>query len=125
MGNPQQAISESRPMLEEFLGDIGIHQHGQPIADEQLLNHFSEWLSSQAIPEDDFWYVVSRVAAFICEYLIDGYSAVRFIKGERIFLRLPIESSHSSDREFDPYSTAAGLVREKRSLKHFLHSLCN
>ena len=28
MTNPQQVIDESRPMLEEFLCDIGLHREG-------------------------------------------------------------------------------------------------
>jgi hypothetical protein len=45
MTDPQQVIDESRPMLEEFLSDVGIYQPGQPIADPQLLERFSNWLA--------------------------------------------------------------------------------
>jgi hypothetical protein len=123
MVNPQQVIDESRPMLEEFLSDIGIHQPGQPIANTALLDSFSDWLDAQEIPEEDFWYVSSRVAAFICEYLIEGFSAVRYIQGQGIFLRLPIDTTQQVYRDFDPHSVAVSLVRERKSLKQFLHIL--
>jgi hypothetical protein len=124
MVDPQQVIDESRPMLEEFLNDVGIYHPGQPIADEQLRDRFSDWINEQQVREDDFWYLASHVAAFICEYLIDGHSATRFIEGGHILLRLPIDASQGVYRDFDPYAVAASLVREKRSLKEFLDILC-
>jgi hypothetical protein len=124
MVDPQQVIDESRPMLEEFLGDVGIFQPGQPIADVQLRDRFSDWLDAQVIGEEDFSYVAARVAAFICEYLIEGHSAVRSIAGQRILLRLPIDASQGVHRDFEPYAVAAGLVRERQSLKEFLDVLC-
>lgn len=65
MVDPQQVIAESRPMLEEFLGDVGIHHPGHPIADVQLRDRFSDWIDAQEMREEDFWYLVARVAAFI------------------------------------------------------------
>ncbi len=84
MVDPQQVIDESRPMLEEFLGDVGIYHPSQPIADVRLRDQFSDWIDEQEIREEDFCYLVSRVAAFICEYLIDGHNATRFIEGRHI-----------------------------------------
>lgn len=111
-------------MLAEFLDEIGIYRPGQPIADVQLRDRFSDWLDAQQIGEDDVWYVVARVAAFICEYLIEGHSAVRYIVEKRILLRLPVDASQDVYRDFDPYAVAASLVRERRSLKEFLGALC-
>lgn len=122
--DPQQVIDESRPMLEEFLSDVGIYHPGQPISDVQLRDRFSDWINEQEIREEDICYLVSRVAAFICEYLIDGHSAMRFIEGRHILLRLPIDASQGVYRDFDPYAVAVGLVRERRSLKEFLDILC-
>jgi hypothetical protein len=124
MADPQQVIAESRPMLEEFLGDVGIYHPGQPIADVQLRDRFSDWIDEQEIREEDFCYLVSRVAAFICEYLIDGHAATRYIEGKHILLRLPVDASQGVYRDFDPYAVAVSLVREKRSLKEFLDILC-
>lgn len=124
MADLQQVIEESRPMLEEFLSALGIYRPGQSIADARLRDQFSDWLDVQEIGRDDYSYVIARVAAFICEYLIEGYSAIRFIEGNRILLRLPIDTSQGVYRDFDPYSVAAGLVRERKSLKEFLRVLC-
>jgi hypothetical protein len=112
-------------MLEEFLGDVGIYRPGQPIADVQLRDRFSDWIDAQEIGEEDFWYLVSRVGAFICEYLIEGHAALRYIEGKHILLRLPIDVSQGLYRDFDPYAVAVGLVRERQSLKDFLDILCN
>jgi hypothetical protein len=124
MAEPQQFIDESRPMLEEFLGAVGIYRRGKPIADVQLRDQFSDWIEAQEIREEDFWYVVVRVAAFICEYLIEGHNAVRYSDGKHILLRMPVDAAQGVYRDFDPYAVAVGLVRERRSLKAFLEGLC-
>lgn len=125
MANPQQVIDESRPMLEEFLGNVGIYHPGQLIADVQLRDRFSDWILAQEIREEDFWYFVARVAAFICEYLIEGHAAMRFVEGKHILLRLPIDASQGVYRDFDPYAVAVSLVRERQSLQGFLAALCH
>lgn len=124
MVDPQQVIDESRPMLEWFLHAVGIYQHGQPIADLRLRDQFSDWLDAQDIREEDTSYIVVRVAAFICEYLIEGHSAVRFLEDNRILLRQPIEPGQGLYRDFDPYAVAADMVREKQNLKEYLQLLC-
>jgi len=109
-------------MLEEFLGDVGIYTPGQPIADVRLRDRFSDWIDSQEVGDEDFCYLAARIAAFMCEYLIEGRGATRFVEGQQILLRLPINIPQSVYREFDPYAVAAGLVRERQSLKKFLDS---
>jgi hypothetical protein len=124
MIDPQQVIDESRPMLEWFLAQSGIYQPGRPIADARLLERFSDWIDAQAIEEDDFAYLVSRVGAFICEYLIEGHGAERYVSDQRILLRRPIDSSGGAYQEFDPYATAASLLRVRQGLKTFLNAFC-
>jgi len=121
--DPQQVINESRPMLEQFFADIGISEAGGGVANARLLGLFSDWIDAQEIAENDVGYVVARVGAFVCEYLIDQHSAVRFIDGETIKLRLPIDASKGVFREFDPYAIALQLVRGRQSLKKFLSDL--
>lgn len=121
MVDPQQVIDESRPMLEDFLSDVGIYRQGERIADLRLRDQFSDWLDAQNIREDDFWYVVSRVAAFICEYLIEGHGAIRYIDNKHIMLRLPVDAAHGVYRDFDPSAVAVTLVRDRKSLKEFLN----
>lgn len=111
-------------MLEEFLTDLGMFHHGQRIADSELLKRLSDWVKVQVVQDDDFSYLVARMAAFICEYLIDGYSAERYVRNERIWLRLPIDASRGVSREFDPYAVAVSLVRERGDLEKFLKALC-
>src|SRR5215831_12756148 len=125
MTDPHVAIAESRPMLEEFLGDIGIFQPGQAICDSHLRDQFSDWVGAQMVREEDVFYLSVRVAAFICEYLIEGHSAERRVEEQRILLRLPIDASKGVYRELDPYVLSVGLVREKGSLAQFLKVLCD
>ena len=117
----QGVIDESRPMLEEFLGGLGIYRAGQRIADPRLLDAFSDWIAGQTVGEEDFFYLVSRVGAFICEYAIEGRSGVRHVHGNRIILRLPM--GDGVFQEINPYEVAAVIVRSGGGLKEFLRTL--
>ena len=108
-------------MLEEFLSDVGIYRPGQRIADPRLLDAFSDWIASQTIAEDDFFYLLSRVGAFISEYVIEGSSGVRYIRGNRIMLRFPV--GDGVFEEIDPYEVAAVVIRVPGGLKEFLRTL--
>jgi hypothetical protein len=117
----QEVIDESRPMLEEFLSDLGIYRAGQCIADPQLLDAFSGWVAAQTVSEHDFFYLASRVGAFISEYVIEGNSGVRYIRGNRIMLRFPV--GDGVFEEIDPYEVAAVFIRGRGGLKEFLSTL--
>ncbi|MEW9572687.1 hypothetical protein ABQJ54_13085 [Rhodanobacter sp. Si-c] len=105
-------------MLNDVLGRIGLHQSGTPLDFAKLREPFSSWLQLQVVAQGDFAFLVSLVAAFISEYLINQAGAQRYVAGQQIRLRLPIQSGVAS--EFDPYATAVGLVRERHSLANFL-----
>jgi hypothetical protein len=105
-------------MLDDVLGRIGLHQSGTPLEYARLREPFSSWLQQQIVPQEDFAFLVSLVAAFISEYLIYQAGAQRYLAGQQIRLRLPVQSGVA--REFDPYAAAAGLVRERHSLASFL-----
>jgi hypothetical protein len=120
MVNPQRVIDESRPMLEKFLRDIGLHCQG-PLDFGRLLEPFSRWVDAQEVTEADRFYLASRLAAFICEYLIATRSGTRVIDGGRILMRVPIEQGVL--REFDPYAVALGMATTRSSLKTLLDAL--
>jgi hypothetical protein len=120
---PQQVIDESRPMLEEFLSDIGLHRAGTPLDLPRLLEPFSRWVDEQEVTEADRFYLAARLAAFICEYLIEVRSGRRVVEGRRILMRVPIQEGVV--REFDPYAVAAGMTTNRNSLKEFLDNLCS
>jgi hypothetical protein len=119
-----KVIEESRPMLEEFLSVVGIYREGDQIADSRLLGRFSDWLTTVEVGEDDVWFLVARIAVFICEYAIDLNGATRHIEGKRILLRLAVDKSQGVYRDFDPYEAAVGIVRERKSLKDFVSAIC-
>jgi len=110
-------------MLEEFLADVGLYQPGQRIADPQLLERFSNWLGAQNVPDDAFFWLVARVNAFVQEYMVEGHSCSRRIDGNRILLCQPIDAAQGVFREFDTIPVAAGIVRNRSSLKEFLDVL--
>ncbi|MCE9534458.1 MAG: hypothetical protein K8T89_25555 [Planctomycetes bacterium] len=117
----QRVINESRPMLEEFLSQIGLHRAGRPIDFPNVLDEFSRWLDAQEITEDLRPYVASRLGAFICEYLIEVRSGKRVIENGRILMRVPTEEG--VQREFDPYAVAICMAANRNGLKAFLDDL--
>ncbi len=118
----QQVIEESRPMLTEFLEDVGLHQSGAPLDLKQALEPVSNWVDAQQVEDEDRVYLAARLAAFISEYLIDVHAADRQIVDGKVLLRLKVADGVL--REFDPYKTAAGMVMNRTSLKDFLDKLC-
>jgi hypothetical protein len=123
MVDPEIVIAESRPMLEEFLADVGIYNGEESLGDPRLLERFSDWISRQVIPEEGVIYLTVRVAAFICEYVIERQAGERIVEGGRILLRLPVDEGRQVFRQFDPFPVALGVVRERRSLKEFVVAL--
>lgn len=121
MANLQRVIDEARPMLEEFLSEIGLHQAGTRLDLPRLLDPFSRWVDKQEMTEDDRFYLASRLGAFICGYLIEVCSGERVIEAGRILMRIPIQDGVF--REFDPYAVAVGLVTNRNSLKEYLEIL--
>ncbi len=120
--NPQSVIDESRPMLTEFLRDVGLHQNGDELELVRLRDPFSAWVEHQAVADDDRFYLASRLGAFICEYLIDFHDAERVIVGNRIVVRMLIDDTVA--REFEPYPIAIGIADKKQTLAGFLAELC-
>ncbi len=120
--NPQTVIDESRPMLREFLCNIGLCRETDSLELSRLLGPFSTWIESQTVQEEDRFYLASRIGAFICEYMIDTGHALRTIVDNRIVLRMTIADQVL--REFDPYPVALGIADKKTTLQQFLDALC-
>lgn len=120
--NPQAVIDESRPMLTEFLCDVGLHRHGNDLDLAQVRDSFSAWIDQQTVTDDDRFYLASRIGAFICEYLIDCHDAERTIVANRIVMRLHIEDTVA--REFEPYPIAIAIADKNQTLAQFLAGIC-
>lgn len=116
--NSQQVINEARPMLEDIFPQIGLYRPGERINLIALRDPFSAWVQAQEVSDADFAFMASLVGAFISEYLIDARAASIHSFENKIFVRIPFEDGIV--REFDPYATAAGLVRNRQSLSEFL-----
>lgn len=99
-----------RPMLEEFLATIGLHVAGKPIDFRRVLEPFSRWLDDQVVSEEDRFYLASRLAAFICLYLVEVASGKVGVESGRITLRVPLQKDIV--RAFDPYGVAFGMAQE-------------
>ena len=108
-------------MLEEFLSDIGLHRAGGPLDCRQLLDPFSNWVDTQPVVEAERFYLASRLAAFICEYLREVCSGQRVIEHGRIKMLVPIQQGFQ--REFDPYLVAIAMATNRTSLKAFLEAV--
>ncbi len=119
--DPAQVIAESRPMIEEFLRDLGLLSEAQPLDLSAVLTPFSEWADRQDVAEEDRFYLASRLAAFMCEYLIDHHRGERSIVDGRILIRLPVVNGVR--REFDPYAVAVGMATNRNSLEVFLREV--
>jgi hypothetical protein len=123
MADPQAVIDEARPMLEEFLIDIGLHRAGTQMNLAELLEPLSRWVDAQVLAEDDRYFLASRLAAFICEYLIEVCSGQRVIEGGCILMHVRIQEGIV--REFDPYAIAVGMATNRNGLKEFLDILAS
>ncbi|MDB4614645.1 hypothetical protein OAH18_03040 [bacterium] len=120
--NPQSVIDESRPMLTEFLCDVGLHQDSDNLDLARVRDPFSAWVEQQTVTDDDRFYLASRLGAFICEYLIDCHNAERAIVENRIVVRMLVDDTIA--REFEPYPIAIGIADKKQTLTLFLAELC-
>ena len=118
--NAQQLLDDALPMLDDLLGQIGIHQSGTSLDFQALEPQFSEWLAQQEISSQDAGFMVMVVGAFITEYLAQQKGATRLVVMERPSVR--VEFQQGVAREFDPYAAAAGLVHGNRDLHGFLIS---
>ena len=108
-------------MLTEFLSDLGMHDKDSPLNLASLLVPFSDWIVNQEIGLDDRPYLASRIGAFICEFLIDLYSAERRIVDDRIYIQM--QFSESILREFDPYAVAMSIAASESTLVDFLAAI--
>jgi len=75
----------------------------------------------QRVPEALRFYLAARLAAFICEYLIQTGLGERVVEDGRILMRTPIRGL--VQREFDPYAVAIAMATNRLSLKVFLFGL--
>jgi hypothetical protein len=119
--NPLTVIDESRPMLREFLCDIGFCRETDTLELSQLLGPFSDWIECQTVQDEDRFYLASRIGAFICEYMLDAGLAERLIVDNRIVIRLPITTK--VQREFDPYPVALGIADKQTNLQQFINAV--
>lgn len=110
-------------MLEEFLREAGLLSVGEPPDFAALLEPLSDWVDAQHVPEALRFYLAARLAAFICEYLIELGAGERVIEDGRILMRTPIRGL--VQREFDPFAVAVSMATNRHSLKIFLHGVCS
>ena len=108
MVDAQLVLEQQRPMLTEFLADIGLSSGGELPHLVSLLPAFDKWLAELTVEPDDVAYLASRLGAYICLYLINYHGAKPAIVDNRIILAVPGE--HGTWREFEPLRLAFGLA---------------
>ena len=116
-----QLLEQTAPMLDDILGRIGLHQTGTPLDPAAIAPHLDAWLRAQAIPEEDVGFLVMIIGGFIVQYLLHVAGAEALVAEGRPAVRVPV--APGIVREFDPYASAAGLVRGNRELRAFLSSV--
>ena len=108
-------------MLEDVLSRIGLHTSGHALDLEALLDPFSHWVETQDVQPDDVAFLAGLIGGFICEFLIEHGAATRVIRGDRIFLHMPVQNGLV--REIEPYAVALEFARRRGSVSEFLHVL--
>jgi hypothetical protein len=101
-------LEEQRPMLTEFLADIGLSSPGELPHLVSLLPAFDKWLADLTVEPDDVAFLASRLGAYICLYLINHHGAKSAIVDNRIMLAIPGE--HGIWREVEPLRLAFSLA---------------
>jgi hypothetical protein len=102
-----QVLAEQRPMLAEFLRDIGVAAIKTSPNLRALLPAFGRWLR-QSVSSDDVGFLAARLGAYICLYMIDHHGAASTVVDNRIVLQVPC--SRGIVREFEPYGMAQAIA---------------
>jgi hypothetical protein len=111
MIDAKQVLAEQRPMLEQFLIDVGLHRPGEPLDLRGLVGPLDAWLASQEIGQGDVAYVAARIAAYLSLYLVECFAGEQVVVANRIFIRLPVVAGVF--RELDLYGLSYNVAREK------------
>jgi hypothetical protein len=116
MSSAHQAINEMRPMITDFLKLLGLAENeGDLVA---AAEPFSAWVEEQEITKEDFGFLASRVAAFICEYFIQKSGARVDEVDNTVQLSIPLGEDVS--QSVDPYFFAALVAQKQLTLKQAL-----
>lgn len=123
--NPEQVIEESKPMLEETLVGLGIHNQKSRLDYQAAIEPFSDWVKTQKPDDSDVPYFAGLIGAFISEFLINERGAIRTIRDNRIIIRM--ELTTGIVREFEPYAVAYGMAcnPSRLSLRDFIYNVQN
>lgn len=119
----ETVIAESRPMLEATLASLNMHNVGSSLDLALVLAPFSKWVENQSPDEPDVAYLSGLIGAFICEFLVQKCSCIRFVRNNRIMIGMRIQDGVV--REFEPYAVAYSMALnpKRRSILGFIESL--
>ena len=112
MSSAQQAIDEMRPMITDFLRLLGLIESEDDLVD--AVEPFSAWISEQEVTQENFGYLVSRVAAFICEYFV--HKANARVKEVNNTVQLSIPLGDEVSQSVDPYFFAVLVAKKQMTL---------
>ena len=104
-------LQDQRPMLEQFLADVGLHDVRKPLDLRVTLEGFDSWLRTQDVNQDDVAYLAAQLGAYLSLYLVDFHGAEQVVVDERILIRVPVTAGVC--REFDAYKLAYGCALQK------------
>lgn len=121
MVTARQVVDEHRPMVSEFLMQLGLVDPGTPLRFDALAEPFSKWISDQEIGRDDIPFVAARVAAFVGEYLVETRAASYSVENNRIAMIVPLEQGIV--RQYELYPFAMSVTEKRISLADLLQRL--
>jgi hypothetical protein len=104
-------VAEQRPMLEEFLEDVGLHRAGAPLDLRAVLPGLDRWLEAQDVAEEDVAFLAAQLGAYMCLYLVDHCGAKQVIVENKIVVQVPVVAGVI--RELEPYQLAWTYAKRK------------
>jgi len=113
MNQAQHAIDEMLPMISDFLEKLGMAEK-EEIDFSKSLNQFSGWITEQVVTQDNYGYLVSRVAAFFCHYYAQNCNAT--IKEVSNTVRLYLPLGEDVMQSIDPYFFAMAVANKELTL---------
>ncbi len=113
MSYAQQAVDEMLPMITEFMELLGMSSNGN-VDFVKTLKPFSKWVSSQEVTNDNFSHLVSRLAAFICQYYVQKSGASVGVINNSVHLTLSLGDGVT--QSIDPYFFAAAVASKQLTL---------
>ena len=110
----KSVISESKPMVIEFLRDLGLIAREEDAFTSDTMRDLSNWFKSQTIGEGDKTFAFSRISAFVGNYLIEHAKAEWVIESNQVMIRQPVSEDEGIWKSFSVHQVVMGMLENDR-----------